>query len=58
MLDIGCGWGTPDRYTSTYYGAHVTGLTLDKNQAALGNKCLLADEIPNTQSEIAVYGLS
>ncbi|PMD14942.1 cyclopropane-fatty-acyl-phospholipid synthase [Hyaloscypha hepaticicola] len=52
MLDIGCGWGTLARYASTNYGAHVTGITLGKNQTAWGNKGLLADGIRNTQSKI------
>lgn len=32
MLDIGCGWGTLARYASVNHGAHVTGVTLGRNQ--------------------------
>jgi sphingolipid C9-methyltransferase len=52
MLDIGCGWGTLARYASTKFGAHVTGITLGKNQTAWGNRGLLADLIPGSQSRI------
>jgi len=58
MLDIGCRWGTLARYTNTNYGAHATGISLSKNKTAWGNKCLVADEIPSTQSFITVYDLS
>ena len=52
MLDIGCGWGTLARYASTHYGAHVTGITLGKNQTAWGNRGLLADGISESQSRV------
>jgi cyclopropane fatty-acyl-phospholipid synthase-like methyltransferase len=52
MLDIGCGWGTLARYASTHYGAHVTGITLGKNQTVWGNKGLRADGIPEEQSKV------
>src|SRR4051794_12933907 len=52
MLDIGCGWGTLARYASTNYNVHVTGVTLGKNQTAWGNRGLLADGIPSSQSRI------
>ncbi|KAE8448874.1 Sphingolipid C9-methyltransferase 2 [Mollisiaceae sp. DMI_Dod_QoI] len=52
MLDIGCGWGTLARYASTHYGAHVTGITLGKNQTRWGNKGLEADGISKDQSRV------
>jgi cyclopropane fatty-acyl-phospholipid synthase-like methyltransferase len=52
MLDIGCGWGTLVRYASTHYGAHVTGITLGRNQTAWGNRGLRADGIPEEQSRL------
>ncbi|KAJ8611600.1 hypothetical protein MRB53_037903 [Persea americana] len=52
MLDIGCGWGTLARYASTHYGAHVTGITLGRNQTAWGNSGLRRDGVPESQSEI------
>jgi len=52
LLDIGCGWGTLARFASKEYNAHVTGITLGKNQTAWGNRGLLADGIPSTQSQI------
>jgi cyclopropane fatty-acyl-phospholipid synthase-like methyltransferase len=52
LLDIGCGWGTLARYASTRYGAHVTGITLGRNQTAWGNKGLAADGISESQSRV------
>jgi len=52
MLDIGCGWGTLARYASTKHGAHVTGVTLGRNQTAWGNSGLIADGVPQAQSKI------
>ena len=52
LLDIGCGWGTLARYASTNYGAHVTGVTLGKNQTAWGNNGLRKAGIEETQSRI------
>ena len=52
MLDIGCGWGTLARYASNKHGAHVTGVTLGRNQTAWGNSGLLADGVPQEQSKI------
>ncbi|KAF2280754.1 S-adenosyl-L-methionine-dependent methyltransferase [Westerdykella ornata] len=52
MLDIGCGWGTLARFASTHYGAHVTGVTLGRNQTAWGNRGLRAAGVPEEQSKI------
>ncbi|TGZ76766.1 S-adenosyl-L-methionine-dependent methyltransferase [Ascodesmis nigricans] len=52
MLDLGCGWGTLARFASKHYGAHVTGITLGKNQTAWGNSGLRRDGIPESQSRI------
>jgi len=52
VLDIGCGWGTLARYASVKYGAHVTGVTLGRNQTAWGNAGLQADGISKEQSSI------
>lgn len=52
MLDIGCGWGTLARYASMNYGAHVTGVTLGRNQTAWGNTGLQADGISEERSKI------
>ncbi|KAF4872616.1 Sphingolipid C9-methyltransferase 1 [Colletotrichum siamense] len=54
MLDIGCGWGTLARFASVNYGAHVTGATLARNQAAWGNDALRRAGIPETQSQLLV----
>jgi len=54
MLDIGCGWGSLARFASVNYGAHVTGVTLAKNQAAWGNDGLRRAGIPETQSQLLV----
>jgi cyclopropane fatty-acyl-phospholipid synthase-like methyltransferase len=41
LLDIGCGWGTFAKFTSTNHNALVTGITLGRNQTAWGNDLLL-----------------
>lgn len=33
VLDVGCGWGGFAYHAAKYYGAHVTGVTISKNQA-------------------------
>ncbi len=33
VLDIGCGWGNFAKYAAERYGAHVTGITVSKEQA-------------------------
>jgi len=38
VLDIGCGWGSFARYAAEKYGAHVVGVTVSKEQAALGSE--------------------
>lgn len=52
LLDIGCGWGTLAKYASVNYGAHVTGVTLGRNQTAWGNNGLRKAGIPEAQSNI------
>ncbi|OLN98012.1 Sphingolipid C9-methyltransferase 1-like protein 1 [Colletotrichum chlorophyti] len=52
LLDIGCGWGTLARFASVNYGAHVTGATLARNQAAWGNDALRRAGIPESQSRL------
>jgi cyclopropane fatty-acyl-phospholipid synthase-like methyltransferase len=52
MLDIGCGWGTLARFASVNYGAHVTGVTLGRNQTAWGNNGLRKSGIEEDQSNI------
>ncbi|KAF2810276.1 S-adenosyl-L-methionine-dependent methyltransferase [Mytilinidion resinicola] len=50
MLDIGCGWGTLAKFASVNYGAHVTGITLGRNQTAWGNSGLRRSGIAEDQS--------
>ncbi|HEX4103983.1 MAG TPA: cyclopropane fatty acyl phospholipid synthase [Candidatus Paceibacterota bacterium] len=38
VLDIGCGWGSFAKFAAEKYGAHVTGVTVSKEQAALGKE--------------------
>ena len=38
MLDIGCGWGSFAKFAAEKYGAHVTGITISKEQAALARE--------------------
>ena len=52
MLDIGCGWGTLTKFASVNFGAHVTGITLGRNQTAWGNTGLRNAGIPEEQSRI------
>ncbi|KAF2013631.1 S-adenosyl-L-methionine-dependent methyltransferase [Aaosphaeria arxii CBS 175.79] len=52
MLDIGCGWGTLARFASVHYDAHVTGITLGRNQTAWGNNGLRKAGIEEDQSKI------
>lgn len=52
MLDLGCGWGTLARFASENYGAHVTGITLGRNQTAWGNSAMRKVGIAEEQSRI------
>jgi len=36
VLDIGCGWSAFGKYAAEKYGSKVTGITVSKEQAALG----------------------
>jgi cyclopropane-fatty-acyl-phospholipid synthase len=38
VLDIGCGWGSFARYAAEKYGAEVVGITVSREQAALGKE--------------------
>lgn len=38
ILDIGCGWGAFAKYAAETYGAQVTGVTVSKEQVALGSE--------------------
>ncbi|RJT96928.1 class I SAM-dependent methyltransferase [Arthrobacter frigidicola] len=38
VLDVGCGWGSFALHAARNYGADVVGVTLSKEQAALGRK--------------------
>lgn len=38
VLDIGCGWGSFMKFAAEKYGARCTGLTVSKEQVALGTK--------------------
>lgn len=38
VLELGCGWGSFARYAAEKYGARVTGVTVSKEQVALGMK--------------------
>ena len=52
LLELGCGWGTLARFASENYGAHVTGVTLARNQTAWGNNALRKAGVPENQSMI------
>ncbi|MDT8271796.1 MAG: cyclopropane fatty acyl phospholipid synthase [Desulfomonilia bacterium] len=36
VLELGCGWGTFARYAAQQYGAHVTAVTVSREQVSLG----------------------
>jgi len=38
VLDIGCGWGCTARFAAERYGARVVGITVSREQAALGRQ--------------------
>jgi len=38
VLDIGCGWGSFAKFAAEEYGAHVIGITVSKEQVALGKE--------------------
>lgn len=38
ILDIGCGWGSFAKYAAEKYGVKVTGITVSREQVALGKK--------------------
>jgi cyclopropane-fatty-acyl-phospholipid synthase len=44
VLDIGCGWGAFGKYAAEKYGAEVTGITVSKEQVALGTE--LCKDLP------------
>jgi cyclopropane-fatty-acyl-phospholipid synthase len=38
VLELGCGWGSFGKYAAENYGAEVTGVTVSKEQVALGTE--------------------
>ena len=38
VLELGCGWGSFAKYAAEKHGAHVTGVTVSKEQVALGTE--------------------
>ena len=38
ILELGCGWGSFAKYAAEKYGAHVLGVTVSKEQVALGTQ--------------------
>ncbi|MFH1830303.1 MAG: cyclopropane fatty acyl phospholipid synthase [Pseudomonadota bacterium] len=38
VLELGCGWGSFAKYAAEKYGAHVTGITVSKEQVELGTQ--------------------
>jgi cyclopropane-fatty-acyl-phospholipid synthase len=38
LLDVGCGWGSMAIHAARHYGAHVVGVTISDEQAALARK--------------------
>lgn len=52
VLDLGCGWGTFAAFASSQYGAHVTGITLGRNQTKWGNAQLAKYGVLSEQLQI------
>ncbi len=55
LLDIGCGWGSAMRRAIDKYDVNVIGLTLSRNQCALGQQ-LLDDVDTNRSRQILLRG--
>jgi cyclopropane-fatty-acyl-phospholipid synthase len=53
LLDVGCGWGSMAVHAAREYGAHVTGVTLSREQALHARK-RIADEGLTDRVEIRV----
>jgi cyclopropane-fatty-acyl-phospholipid synthase len=51
LLDVGCGWGGLARFAAREYGVRVFGITLSREQLALGRKRVKADGL-NGQVEL------
>jgi cyclopropane-fatty-acyl-phospholipid synthase len=43
LLDVGCGWGALSVHAAKEYGAHVTGVTISREQLAFGKERLAAE---------------
>lgn len=52
VLDLGCGWGTWAAFSSSQFGAKVTGITLGKNQTKWGTQLLSDYGVSQDQSKI------
>lgn len=54
VLDLGCGWGTWATFSSSQFGAKVTGVTLGKNQTKWGTSLLKKYGVESDQSVLFV----
>jgi cyclopropane-fatty-acyl-phospholipid synthase len=45
LLDVGCGWAALSVHAAKEYGAHVTGVTISREQLAFGKERLAAEGI-------------
>lgn len=52
VLDLGCGWGTWATFSSSQFGAKVTGVTLGRNQTKWGTSLLSKYGVESDQSRI------
>ncbi|AOE88276.1 C17 cyclopropane fatty acid synthase CfaB [Pseudomonas sp. TCU-HL1] len=56
LLDVGCGWGGLARFAAREYGVKVFGITLSREQLALGRKRVKADRLSDqVQLELLDY---
>ncbi len=53
MLEIGCGWGGFAEYAASLRGAHITGITLSKEQHRFATD-RLADAGLDSQTDIRI----
>jgi cyclopropane-fatty-acyl-phospholipid synthase len=45
LLDVGCGWGALSVHAAKEYGAHVTGVTISKEQLAFGRERVANEDL-------------
>jgi len=52
LLDLGCGYGSLVQFANLQYGAHATGITLSRNQAAMAQTRLKSSGIEDAKCRV------